>query len=61
MFDSHVKCLCKKVSQEMNALSRVAYQLDFSQRKLLLNAFITYQFSYAPVVGMFHSLKQTTT
>ena len=35
-----------------------AKKLDFNQRKLLLNAFITSQFSYAPVVWMFHSRKQ---
>ena len=58
MFDSHVKSLCKKASQKLNTLSRVAYQLDFNQRKLLMNAFITSQFSYAPVVWMFHSRKQ---
>ena len=33
MFDSYVK-LCKKASQKLNALPRVAYQLDFNQRKL---------------------------
>ena len=48
----------KKAGQKLNALSRVAYQLDFNQRKLLMNAFITSQFSYAPVVWMFHSRKQ---
>ena len=58
MFDSHVKSLCKKASQKLIALSRVAYQLDFNQRKLLMNAFITSQFSHAPVVWMFHSRKQ---
>ena len=50
MFDSHVKSLCKKASQKLNTLSRVEYQLDFNQKKLLLNAFITFQFSYTPVV-----------
>ena len=58
MFDSHVKSLCKKASQKLNALSRVAYQLDFNRRKLLMNAFITSQFFYAPVVWMFFSRKQ---
>ena len=58
MFDSHVKSLCKKAIQKLNALSRVAYQLDFNQTKFLLNAFITSQFSYALVVWMFHSRKQ---
>ena len=50
MFDGRVKSRCKKASKKLNVLSRVAYQLDFNQRKLLMNAFITYQFSYAPVV-----------
>ena len=50
LFDSHFKSLYKKTSQKLNALSRVAYQLDFNQRKLLLNAFVTSQFAYAPVV-----------
>ena len=58
MFDGHVKSLCKKASQKLNTLSRVAYQLDFKQRKLLMSAFITSQFFYAPVVWMFHSRKQ---
>ena len=58
MFDSHVKSLCKKASEKLNALSRVACQSDFNQRKLLLKAFIASQFSYAPAVCMFHSYKQ---
>ena len=48
----------KKTNQKLNALSRVAYQLDFNQRKLLMNAFMTSQFSYAPFVWMIHSRKQ---
>ena len=58
MFDGHVKFLCKKASQKLNALSRVAYQSDLNQRKFLLNVFITSQFFYAPFVWMFHSCKQ---
>ena len=41
MFNSHVKSLSKKASQKLNALSRVSYQLEFNQRELLLNTFIT--------------------
>ena len=58
MFDSHVKSLCKKASQKLNALSRVAYQLDFNLRNLLMNAFIRSQSSYPPIVLMFYSRKQ---
>ena len=35
----------------------MAYSLKFEQRKLLLNLFITAQFSYAPLISMFHSRK----
>ena len=47
---NHVESLCKKASQKLNALLRVTWSLNFDQRKLLLNAFITSHFSYAPVV-----------
>ena len=56
-FETHVESLCKKASQKLNALLRVTWSLNFNQRKLLLNAFITSHFSYAPVVWMFHSRK----
>ena len=56
-FEPHVRSLCKKTSQKLNAFARIAYSLKFEQRKLLLNAFITSQFSYAPVVWMFHNRK----
>ena len=35
----------------------MAFTLKFKQRNLLLNVFITSQFSYASVVWMFHSKK----
>ena len=56
-FETHVESLCKKASEKLNALLRVTWSLNFDQRKLLLNAFITSHFSYAPVVWMFHSRK----
>ena len=56
-FEPHIRSLCKKASQKLNAFARIAYSLKFDQRKLLLNAFITSQFSYAPVVWMFHNRK----
>ena len=44
-------------SQKLNSFARIAFSLKFEKRKLLLNAFITSQFSYAPVVWMFHNRK----
>ena len=56
-FESHVESLCKNSRQKVNALVRMTSSLKLKQRKLLLNPFTTAQFSYAPVVWMFHSKK----
>ena len=56
-FEPHVRSPCKKASQKLNAFARIACSLKFDQRKLILNAFIISQFSYAPVVWMFRNRK----
>ena len=52
-FEPHVRSHCKKASQ----LTGIAFSLKLDKRKLFLNGFITSQFSYAPVVWMFHNRK----
>ena len=54
-FKPHVTNLCDKASQKLHALSRVGNYMNFNQRKLIMNSFITSQFSYCPLVWMFHS------
>ena len=56
-FNEHVSSLCKKASQKLNALSRIASCMTFDQRRLILNSFITSHFSYCAIVWMFHSRK----
>ena len=56
-FENHVESLWKKASQKLNTFLRVTLSLNFNQRKLLLNAFITSHIPYAFVVWMFHSRK----
>ena len=56
-FEPHVESLCKEASQKINSFSLMASSLKFEQRKLLLNAFIKAQFSYARVIWIFHSRK----
>ena len=56
-FDEHVSSLCKKASQKLHALSRVAHYMDISKRKVIMNAFINSQFGYCPLVWMCHSRK----
>ena len=55
MFEPHVRYLCKKASQKLNAFARIACSLKFDQIKFLLNAFITSQFPHVSVLWMFHN------
>ena len=55
--EPQVRSLCKKASQKLNAFARISFSLKLDKRKLLLNAFITSQFSYAPAIWMFHNRK----
>ena len=54
-FDQHVSRLCDKASQKMHALSRLSSFMNFEKRKMIMNAFISSQFGYCPLVWMFHS------
>ena len=54
-FDYHISQLCKKAGKKLHALTRVFKYMDISQRKLIANAFMMSQFSYRPLIWMFHS------
>ena len=56
-FDEHVTSLCRKASQKLNVLARVAHYMNLAQRTLIMNIFILSQFGYCPLVWMFHSRK----
>ena len=53
-FNKYMEMLCKKASQKLHALSRLCAFIPFHKRKLLMNAFFESQFSYSPLVWMFH-------
>ena len=36
-FDEYVTSLCRKASQKLNALARVAFYMNLSQRRLMMN------------------------
>ena len=59
-FDEHVTSLCRKASQKLNALARVAQYLNLAQCRFITNAFIFSQFGYCPLVWLFHSRKLNT-
>ena len=54
-FDNHVKSLCDKASQKVNALSRIAPFMKQEQKRIIMNSFIKSHFCYCPIVWMFHS------
>ena len=57
-FKGHSQSLFKKASQKINALSRgVAYIMNFEQRQLITNRFITSCFSNFLVTWIFDSQK----
>ena len=54
-FNYHVAETCKKAGQKLHALARVAKVMDQEKLKTVMNAFILSQFSYCPVIWMFHN------
>ena len=54
-FDKHINNLCKNAGAKLNALARIAGYMDIKKRRMIMKAFITSQFSYCPLIWMFHS------
>ena len=53
-YNYHAADICKKAGQKLHALARVAKFMDQEKLKTVMNAFILSQFSYCPVIWMFH-------
>ena len=54
-FKEHITTICKKASNKLHALSRVSPYMSIKKKKTLMNAFFLSQFSYCPIIWMFHS------
>ena len=54
-FDKHINNLCKNASAKLNAVARIAGYTDIKKRRMTMKAFITSQFSYCPLIWIFHS------
>ena len=52
---NHINSICKKASQKLNALSRIAPYMNIQKRRTIMKSFVTSQFSYCPLIWMFHS------
>ena len=45
-FENHINSLCKKASQKLNALARIAPYMNIQKRRTIMKSFVTSQFSY---------------
>ena len=54
-FKDHGNFMCKKASQKLYALARIAPFMDLKQRRNNMKAFAEYQFGYCLLIWMFNS------
>ena len=52
-FKTHIKNLCRKVSNKLNALSRINHLISKQQKVLLFKSFVQSQLRYCPLIWMF--------
>ena len=48
-FDEHISSLCKKASNQLNAISRLHIYLEFKEKEILINSFVYANFNYCPL------------
>ena len=54
-FENHLSPLCNKVSRKINALGWIANYMSLEKRRIVIKTFIESQFSYCPLIWVFHS------
>ena len=50
--NNHLKSICRKAGQKLNALLRISSNLSMKQKNLLYKLMIKSQFNYCPLVWM---------
>ena len=53
-FNVHISKLCKQAGQKLHALGRVSNFMSCTQRKIIMNALISSQINYCPLIWMGH-------
>ena len=56
-FEQHISTLCKKASNQLNAIGRIQKFMGFIEKEILLNSFVYSNFNYCPLVWHFCSSK----
>ena len=54
-FENHINSVCKKTSQKLNIFARIIPYMSIQRRRTIINSFVASQFSYCPLIWMFHS------
>ena len=54
-FEEQINKICNIVNKKLNALHRLGSHMSLDKRKMILRGFIESQFSYCPLIWMFHS------
>lgn len=54
-FSEHVSNICKTVSSKLHALARISNFMSQEKLRVIMKSFIESQFSYCPLIWMFHS------
>ena len=49
-FEQHISTLCKKASNQLNAIGRIQKYIAFKEKGILLNSFVYSNFNYCPLV-----------
>ena len=49
-FKEHITSICSKANQRLHALTRVSKYISLQKCRILTNSFITWQFSFYPII-----------
>ena len=49
-FENHINSICKKTSQKLKALARIAPDMNIEKQITIMKSFVTSQFSYCPLI-----------
>ena len=49
-FEQHISTLCKKASNQFNAIGRIQKYMGFKEKEIFLNSFVYSNFNYCPLV-----------
>ena len=53
-FNKHISTLCKKASNQLNAIGRIQKYMGYKEKEVHLNSFGLSNFNYCPVYVIFY-------